>query len=247
MLQFDEEEHVYTWNGKVVPSVTQVLKTVGLSQSYEGVNPERLRIAGERGTKVHKTIELWNAGTLDWSTVDDEVGVIAMGYDSFREDFGWKHCQGELKGYSKKYGFAGTMDELGVIGTDWWIIDYKTGYRVDVSAIFQLAAYRLLLKAWLKEDKEFHFAGLSGAENLSLDLKGKVPIGLLGDWEAKKPKLGILHLKKNGKYQFLSDEALEEKAGITCDEAEKMFIQAANLTHWIRCYRQKPKRDGKFQ
>jgi hypothetical protein len=56
-VQFDPQTHTYTLDGKTLISVTQLLDKHGLSQSYDGVGEETLRVSAERGNLVHKEIE----------------------------------------------------------------------------------------------------------------------------------------------------------------------------------------------
>ena len=54
-LQFDEETHTYTLNGKQLPSATKLLDT----GDYVGVDSEILKKACDRGHEIHKELELY--------------------------------------------------------------------------------------------------------------------------------------------------------------------------------------------
>lgn len=54
-LEFDEETHTYTLNGKELPSVTKMLDT----GEYKEVDEFILKQACERGHEIHKEIELY--------------------------------------------------------------------------------------------------------------------------------------------------------------------------------------------
>ena len=54
-LQFDEEKHCYTLNGKVLPSVTKLLD----DGTYTNVDPVILQKACDRGHEIHKELELY--------------------------------------------------------------------------------------------------------------------------------------------------------------------------------------------
>lgn len=54
-LQFDEELHCYTLNGKPLPSVTKLLD----DGSYKDVDPIILQRACDRGHEIHKELELY--------------------------------------------------------------------------------------------------------------------------------------------------------------------------------------------
>lgn len=52
---FDEEWHTFKLDGKILPSVTKLLD----DGSYNNVNPEILKKACERGTLIHKEVEMY--------------------------------------------------------------------------------------------------------------------------------------------------------------------------------------------
>ncbi len=67
-LTFDEEKHVYTYQGKKLISVTQLLARQGLSPNYAGVKKETLQKGADRGTVIHKEIEEYNKdGTIGFT------------------------------------------------------------------------------------------------------------------------------------------------------------------------------------
>lgn len=55
MLTFDEKLHHYYWNGAHVPNTTTIISDL---TCYDFVKPEQLEIARQRGTAVHRMIEL---------------------------------------------------------------------------------------------------------------------------------------------------------------------------------------------
>ena len=58
MVNFNEETHTYTdENGKVLVSVTTLLKWAGISPNYDNVPEDILKAKAERGTLIHKEIE----------------------------------------------------------------------------------------------------------------------------------------------------------------------------------------------
>lgn len=60
MLEFNEEKHEYTLNGKKLISVTQLMQKHGLAPSYAGVSTDVLNAKAERGTLIHQEIEAFN-------------------------------------------------------------------------------------------------------------------------------------------------------------------------------------------
>lgn len=55
VVHFDEGNHIYTRlsDGKTLCGVTSMMKLMGVSPDYSGVSDEVLRIAAERGRKIH--------------------------------------------------------------------------------------------------------------------------------------------------------------------------------------------------
>lgn len=148
MLAFDEARHVYTWAGAPVPGVTDTL-TGALGNDFGFVQADVLERARNLGTAVHRMIELDVAGRLDESSV---TGIL-IGYLGQWRDFlamtGFMVKQSELRLYSKRYGYAGTLDLLGdfpgVRPADLeTLIDTKSG-AVPRTARPQTAAYSNLL------------------------------------------------------------------------------------------------------
>ena len=57
-LEYDDDTHTYLIDGVIVPSVTQII-AVAFSNKYAGVNRATLERAANRGTEIHKAIELY--------------------------------------------------------------------------------------------------------------------------------------------------------------------------------------------
>ena len=69
MLTFDEEKHLYAWNGEPVASVSQIIKTV-CGSSYANIDPQVLAKAAWRGQAVHSASELVDADIDTWEYID---------------------------------------------------------------------------------------------------------------------------------------------------------------------------------
>ena len=141
-LLFNEELHQYSVDGRIIPSVTQIISAVGLYE-FDFVSDETLAVAAERGRKVHTMIEYYEQGDLDASTLDQERRGYFDGYLSLKEAklLPEKPTKIEWRGWSEKYGFAGCIDQ--VWGED-WINDHKTGSPSPVHGL-QLSAYWMIL------------------------------------------------------------------------------------------------------
>ena len=139
-LQFDEAAHRYTVNGKIIPSVTQIISAVGLYE-FDFVSKQTLAIAAERGRIVHTYIEWYEKGVLDWTSIDPDLAGYFDAYIAAK-------AAGVLPGtptaieervYSEKYQYAGTLDQM--FG-ERWINDLKTGAESPVHGL-QLSGYWL--------------------------------------------------------------------------------------------------------
>lgn len=193
-LTFHEPTHAYYWLGKRVPNVTGILE---LASKYGYVRADLLEIAQDRGTYVHKMCELDDKGDLH---PDEEQGPYAgylKAWRSFLFDYGADWEAVEERGYSRMYGFAGTLDRRGLLkrryGTRRWVLDIKTSLRMDRAWGLQTAAYRQIcaetVAGWatadrgtvqLREDGRYLFKPWQGP----LDLPAFLALKTLTDWNA---------------------------------------------------------------
>lgn len=63
-LEYIDETHTYLVDGVIVPSVTQILKTV-FKNKYDFVAPAVLKSASEKGTATHEAIETYCKHGID--------------------------------------------------------------------------------------------------------------------------------------------------------------------------------------
>jgi len=162
-LEFDAATHTYTYKGRVVPSVTQVLQRVGVcddSGRWEpvGFNPRfcddrDAKRAAEFGSAFHKIA----AAKLLGQDVKypPEMQPYVDVFDRFCVE--WKlepHTDGagnvlvEMPMYHEKYGYAGTPDFVGTAhGGKPYIMDWKTSTSKGAHWQLQLAAYTELCRA----------------------------------------------------------------------------------------------------
>lgn len=145
MLTFNAEGHKYWWNGKEVPSVSQILKTIGITRDYERVD----EFYRQRGIYVHQAIMFHGKHTLDEATIDAEnVLPYVRAFQKFESDEGYLVKESEVPLYSQKYGFAGTIDQIaefwdsGYLGLG--ITDLKATEKSDKAADLQLCLYAVL-------------------------------------------------------------------------------------------------------
>lgn len=140
IFRFEEEGHRYFLGDQELPSVTTVITAV-LGGTIT-VSPEAWKMAGERGTAVHKACELDDLGTLDESTVGEEWPYLDA-YRKFKSEHACEWDGIERRHYHEVYNYAGTIDRMGTLDGRRSILDIKTGLRSPLHDI-QLAAYSML-------------------------------------------------------------------------------------------------------
>ena len=143
-ILFDDQTHTYAVNGRIVPSVTQILEAEGISD-FSRVPPEVLTAAKLRGTAVHKATEYLDQGRLDWTTVSDEVANYLSAWMRFKTECGVQILDIEQRVYSPT-GYAGTIDRTLMMDGVHWLMDIKTGNPTRAAAI-QTAAYQYAYKS----------------------------------------------------------------------------------------------------
>jgi len=151
-LKFDEVKHQYTYGGAPIPSVTQVLKGVGIID-FSMVPAARLEAACLFGTAAHRATALSDKGTLDEEALDTNLRPYLDGWQLFCQEYGFVAEFIEEPMYSKIYRVAGTPDRIGKWRIDESIVipDIKTSFDFSPANAIQLAGYELIFKEQLKK------------------------------------------------------------------------------------------------
>jgi len=136
-LTFDPEKHVYCLDGQQVPSVTQILRTLGIIDTRWATEH-----ALERGTAVHQAIQFLVEDDLDWSTVTPEIAPYLDAFWQFAGDVELQVNDTEMIVYSPTHRYAGRLDLLATVQGERAIIEIKTGKALDWVNL-QLAAYAM--------------------------------------------------------------------------------------------------------
>jgi hypothetical protein len=153
-----DDAHVYRYDGRIVPSVTQVLRDAGLID-FSGVPADVLEAARWRGTLVHKATEFYDRGVLDEADLDERLVGYVQAWKRFRSDTGFVPATIEQFVYHPAYGYAGQLDRDGFMKGKAILLDVKTGIAHPAAGP-QTAAY-----------KEAH-CGASPRERFSVHLHG---------------------------------------------------------------------------
>lgn len=139
-LQFDEGTHTYRLMGRVLPSVTTVIRAV---MPGWRVDPWYL----QRGRAIHHGCRLLDEGQLDWASVAPEIAQRIKAWQEFVSECYDEHKKPPVMSLieaplcSTRYMFAGTLDRVFNEDT---IIDLKSTITPEVR--IQLGGYSILLK-----------------------------------------------------------------------------------------------------
>ena len=139
-LTFDEATHTYRLDGRVVPSVTQILKRV-YPDAYAGIPAAVLDRKARLGTAVHRAIDLFLRDELDELSLHDEVLPYFLCWREWWDSASWDEFASEAQFYCDHGGYAGTRDFFGARDSQTWLIDWKiTSHPVRTHPI-QLGGY----------------------------------------------------------------------------------------------------------
>lgn len=122
-ISFNEELHEYRVGGILTPSVSQILKAEGLMEAFR-FNETALN----NGTAIHKTLELHDLGTLDYTSLDPRLKKCIDLWENFKKKFGVKKVLEVEKQVSMAVMFAGTIDRvLELKNGKRMVLDFKSG------------------------------------------------------------------------------------------------------------------------
>ena len=148
MISFDKQTHTYTNDGRLLLSVTEVIKRYVFPDLYSNVPDEVLAKAAERGTATHAIIEKYIKGTL----TNEEYEENKSDVDAFVNEIDKRHLflgQSECI-VSDSELLAGTIDIIGLFnegkGERVIIADIKTTSKLNIEYLqWQLSLYSYLM------------------------------------------------------------------------------------------------------
>lgn len=139
-LTFDPEAHAYALDGRPVPSVTQLIERADLI-NYDDVPPWQLEHAAQRGTAVHLATEFYDDGDLDDESIDPEILPYVEAWRLFRRESGFKVLRSEVRVYSRRHQYAGTVDTIGLLNGRLAMVEKKTTAVLHPATAVQVTAY----------------------------------------------------------------------------------------------------------
>jgi len=184
--RFTADGHIYSLDGRIVPSVTQALRLAGLDD-VSRVPVHHLRRAAALGTAVHVACEFLDEDDLDLDSLDPAIVGYVLGYQKFKEQRGFAPIIVEQRGVVSTglpYGFC--LDRIGILDHKEVLIDIKTASRKQNWWGIQVAAYATAVE----------FKGERLALHLSKDGGYKlIPHEDAADFTAWEAALEIAHWK----------------------------------------------------
>ena len=182
-IDFDEEKHEYTVDGKRVPSVSEILAP--LSDRYDGLNPSVLQMAAARGTAVHEATEIIDYGG-EPEMMPETFGYINAYIEFLRTYFPrWEMIERPVAYYRWAEEavpfYAGTIDRYGVIDGHTAVVDIKTYASLTTDGLIAASCQTQLYKDAISE---------------------YLPI-----------KRYVLHLKKDGGYRLVDLDHFDKERG----------------------------------
>jgi len=133
MLTFDEETHTYRNDDVILPSVTEILVSLGFINTHWFTAESR-----NRGTAVHLAVRDHCCG-IGCAAPTEEVESYLRGYRRFEKECNWKPEKVETPMACNLY--AGTPDTIGLLNDCLAVVDFKSG-EVGPATGLQLQGYR---------------------------------------------------------------------------------------------------------
>ena len=138
-LEFEEETHTYICDGLILPSVTQILKIK--FDDYAGVPQYIMEQASEKGTALHKAIELFET-TGQTSELKEFRNYLFI-----KKRKGFKNISNEVPIIYEENGkvlFAGQLDQIIELDGQIGINDFKRVSAPNKEKIaYQLNLYKM--------------------------------------------------------------------------------------------------------
>lgn len=188
-LQFYETGHIYYYDGECLPSITQMLQ-LKFGGKYECISADVLNRASEKGTAVHKAIELYETEGIDcelkelrnykflkklhnFECVANEVPVVL-----FKDD--------------KSFG-CGRLDLVITKDGKKGLADIKRTSSLDKEYLgYQLNLYRIAYMQCYGEEIDF-LAGIHLRDDkrkyVPIPIKESVAFEIIDDYEKEQERL----------------------------------------------------------
>ena len=124
-LHFDASNHVFTYDGRRIPGVTQILKEEGFIKTQFYTEEARLR-----GEEVHKATVLMDQDRFEGNSLNNRIQLYLHAYDRFRmeNEIQISEIEKIVYFYKQPIRYAGILDRTFLIDNRLAIQEIKTGY-----------------------------------------------------------------------------------------------------------------------
>lgn len=136
-LTFDEKAHEYRLGERKLPSVTRLLKDAGLIDERWSSDA-----AMKRGSYVHQMIEFHDEGDLNEQSLDPTLLPYLNAWVQFKKESKCEILSIEERVFNRAYLYAGTLDRRVMVNGKEWVLDVKTGTKMDHHSI-QICLYAM--------------------------------------------------------------------------------------------------------
>lgn len=145
-IDFDPNTHTYRYDGKVIPSVTEICKPI-TDRHYGAISLTVLDYASRRGTAIHEACQDID---LDLEPdVDAETLPYIQAYCDFLRDYKPEWDMIEQIVVDRQGRYAGTVDRAGLLLGKPCVIDIKTisslNKATKLSVCVQTAGYEMAI------------------------------------------------------------------------------------------------------
>jgi len=138
----DESTHTYTLAGKKIIGANEFLKLNGVGGDFSKIPEFILERARDLGTAVHLTIQYYDEGDLDESTISEPLKPYLEAYKKFLADYKPEILAIEAAVQFKET-IAGTLDKILRIKRRNIVLDLKTSTTLHKSTELQLEIYKI--------------------------------------------------------------------------------------------------------
>lgn len=152
-----------------LPSVSQILKAVGLTGDFDRIAPDILEVARDRGSAAHAAIHNDVYHCLDESGLMPDVLARVHAWRRFLKDSGYRPILAEGTVISTRWQFCGHLDSAGWIGPERTLLDLKCVATLDPDLVsYQLGGYDI---AWVEQRPTEPFKRYLGLQLLPDDYR----------------------------------------------------------------------------
>lgn len=114
-IGFEPNGHIYTLGSVILPSVTQIMRPMSL-MLYEGVPPDVMQAAADRGTRAHEQVS--NYIRFGLMEPDEDTQPYLDAFLAFDADYRPRWIGSEYRTFHRTLMYAGTLDLIGYIEPD---------------------------------------------------------------------------------------------------------------------------------